>query len=135
MSLFCEAFLPEQQLKESEFVRVLTNIAAKLTLVYRGQSETGLPAIDLRFMLPAGEEVPDFTGMRLHSWDSQGQRLLIESAVPVQAINARNCGDYIVAVMQDAVDNAGDFFAEQSVTFNPAWHHQVIAGLGVLPLH
>ena len=76
MSLYCEAFLPDMSLKESEFVRVLTNIAAKLTQQRHAQKAQGGPAVDLRFLLPAGADKPDFKGMRLPLFKGEGFRLL-----------------------------------------------------------
>ena len=129
MSLYCEAFMPDQGLKETEFVRVLTNIAGKLTLKIHDQAPGTEPDIDLRFLLPAGDDVPLFSGMRLHSYDRRAQRLLIESAVPERLLNSKHCSAYIVAVMQDAIDNANDFFNEQQVGFNSSRQHNLVEGL------
>ena len=130
MSLYCEAFLPDMNLKESEFVRVLTNIAAKLTQQRHAQKVQGGPAVDLRFLLPAGDDKPDFRGMRLHSYSQDCQRLLIESVVPEGFLHSELCTDYILAAMQDAVDNATDFFTEQQVSgFSAADQHRLILSL------
>ena len=130
MSLYCEAFLPDMNLKESEFVRVLTNIAAKLTQQRHAQKVRGGPAVDLRFLLPAGDDKPDFRGMRLHSYSQDCQRLLIESVVPEDFLHSELCTDYILAAMQDAVDNATDFFKEQQVSgFSAADQHRLILSL------
>ena len=130
MSLYCEAFLPDMNLKESEFVRVLTNIAGKLTQERNAQKVSCGPAVDLRFLLPAGDDKPDFKGMRLHSYSQSGQRLLIESVVPESFLHSEQCSDYIIAAMQDAVDNASDFFIEQQVGgFSALDQHRLILSL------
>ena len=127
MSLYCEAFFADMELKDSEFVSELTYIAAKLTQQLRQQEAEAGPTVDLRFLLPKGVDKPDFTGMRLHSYDTLKQRLLIETVVPSALYHSARAKTYILAAMQDAVDNAADFFAEQKVRgYLPADEHERI---------
>ena len=127
MSLYCQAFFSDMGLKDSEFVAELTYIAAKLTQQIRRQDEAVGPTVDLRFLLPVGSDQPDFTGMRLHSYNSSNQCLLIESVVPSALYHSSKAKTYILAAMQDAVDNAADFFTEQQVGgYAPAHEHERI---------
>jgi len=124
MSLFCAAFLPDQTLKECRFVTVLTKVAANLT---RQRALTAKqPDVDICFLLPSEHERPDFTGMRFHSWQPQQTTLRIEAAVPEPMLNSDLTENYIIAAMQDAVDNAAGFFAEINMPFDgDAFHRQI----------
>ncbi|MAK91034.1 MAG: hypothetical protein CMI03_19175 [Oceanospirillaceae bacterium] len=126
MALFCAAYIPDQTLKECQFVSLLTKVAAKLT---RARAHTqDQPDIDICFLLPFGAERPDFRGMRFHSWQQRQSTLKIEAAVPEHMLNSRHTESYIIAAIEDAVDNAADFFGEIKLPFNSqAFHSQIQA--------
>lgn len=134
MSLFCRAFLPDQTLKDSDFVGNLTRIAANLTRQKVSAKSEG-PDLDIRFMLPFEADKPDFVGMRIHSWEEENTTLRIEAAVPNRILEADLSEQYIVAAIQDAIDNAAEFFEEIKVPFDVSAHHGQILAVSDKVLH
>jgi len=72
--------------------------------------------------LPSRQEKADFTGLRLHSFDTASQILRIESAVPEKMLTSSYAERFVIAIMQDAIDAAGEFFSEQHILFNLTEH-------------
>lgn len=117
MNIFIGAYLPDRQLDESPFCQVLIKVAVELAQLRQHSLLNCKPNLDLAFLLPGSEEQPEFQGMRLHSFDSSTQTLKIESAVPRQMIGSSKAEEYVIAVMQDAVDGAYEFFGIQQMPF------------------
>lgn len=117
MSLFIGMTCPDKALDESAFSTGLTGIAAQLAARRSAQLAYGGPDIDVRFLLPGKNEAPTFQGMRFTAWRQAESVLYVESAVPAGLINSLHAETYIVAALQDAIDNAADFFAETGVAF------------------
>lgn len=117
MAIFIGAYLPDRQLDETPFNRALIRVAAGLAGLKQHPLQASLPHIDLHFMMPGKEESPPFEGMRFHSFDSKAQTLRVESAVPSRMLDSAHAEAFVIAVMQDAIDNAEDFFDEQSTIF------------------
>lgn len=117
MSLYIGAYYPDRQLDESLFGQALVKVAAGLAQYRQHPLQMSAPNLDIHFMMPGKEESPNFEGMRLRFFDRQSSTLRIESAVPDRMVNSMHSEAYILAVMQDAVDNAADFFDEQQLSF------------------
>ena len=126
MSLFGGAFLPEQTLKESAFVGALTNVAMNLSRLCSNSFREEMPHLEVYFLLPTETERPDFRGMRFRSWDVQHQTLRIESSVPEHLIESRHSEAYLLAAIQDAIENAEEFFISQNIAFDRASYDQII---------
>ncbi len=117
MTLSIGAYLPDVELDTSTFCQALTGVAIELVQYRQHRLQSNKPNISLSFLMPGREEKPDFEGMRLHSFDASSNTLRIESAVPPQMVQSTHAKHYVVAAMQDAIDGASDFFAEQKVIF------------------
>ena len=117
MALFIGAFLPDRQLDQSAFCKALTKVAIDLARFRRHPLQTSKPNLDLYFLMPGKDEMPEFEGMRLHSFDASSSTLKIESSVPRQMIQSAYAERYVVAVIQDAVDGAHDFFEMEEIEF------------------
>lgn len=117
MALFIGAFLPDRQLDDSAFCKALTKVAIDLAQYRQHPLQTSKPNLDLYFLMPGKDEMPEFQGMRLHSFDTSSNTLRIESSVPKKLIQSTHAEDFVVAAMQDAVDGAHDFFEIKQMTF------------------
>ena len=118
MSLFCGAYLPDNSLNDSTFVSSLTSVALNLTRKFSQSLQKQGPHVDLYFLLPTETEVPDFRGMRFHSFDSKHQRLRLESSVPAHLVDSSHSQAYVLAAIKDAVENAEEFFSAQNINFD-----------------
>lgn len=117
MAIYIGAYLPDRQLDETPFNKALVQVAAGLAQLRQHPLQSSLPHIDLHFMMPGKEESPDFVGMRFHSFDRSAQTLRVESAVPLRMLGSSHAKDFVIAVMQDAIDNAAPFFDEIEAQF------------------
>lgn len=126
MSLHIGMTCPDKALDESAFSSGLTGIAARLATQRAAQLAAGGPDIDLRFLLPGKHETPAFEGMRFTAWREDEAVLYVESAVPASLIHSVHAEQYIVAALQDAIDNAAGFFAETGIAFNQAVWLQLV---------
>ncbi|HEY5140223.1 MAG TPA: hypothetical protein VIJ25_13040, partial [Methylococcales bacterium] len=63
-----------------------------------------------------------FAELRLHSFDTARQILRIESAVPEKMVTSIHAERFVIAIMQDAIDAAGEFFSEQHILFDVSEH-------------
>ncbi|MDO6682088.1 MULTISPECIES: hypothetical protein [unclassified Oceanobacter] len=129
MTLYCGAYLPESGLSDSPFVGALTRVAAKLTSMSGRQTNTEDPHLDLYFLVPGSTDVPPFRGMRFHSFDRTNRRLRIESSVPAHMVGSRHCQAYVLAAIQDAVENAADFFSREHIEFDHQSYDSMISRL------
>ncbi|WP_221796037.1 hypothetical protein [Oceanobacter mangrovi] len=118
MTLFCGAYMPESGLVDSPFVGALTRVAANLTRLPTKAVADASAHLDLYFLLPHGEEIPPFRGMRFHSFDREHMRLRIESSVPAHMLESRHCQAYVLAAIEDALENAAEFFASENIQFD-----------------
>lgn len=126
MSLYIGAFYPDRQLDESLFSQSLVKVAANLAEHRKHSLQVSPPYLDIQFMMPGKQEKPDFTGMRMYEYDSDSSTLRIESAVPERIVNSMHTEEYVLAVMQDAVDNAAAFFESESLGFKTDAYHELI---------
>lgn len=117
MALFIGAFLPDRQLDDSAFCKALTKVAMDLARFNQQSLQAGKPDLDLYFLIPGKDDMPDFEGMRLHSFNADSRTLKIESSVPRQMIQSAHAERYVVAAIQDALDGALDFFQMQDIEF------------------
>ena len=122
MTLHIGSMLPDRSLEESALVHAITKIAATLARLRDQRVQQKTPVLDIMFLLPSRQEKADFTGLRLHSFDRTGQVLRIESAVPDKMVASIHAEQFVIAIMQDAIDAAGEFFSEQHILFNASEH-------------
>ncbi len=87
------------------------------------------PSLDVTFMLPGQLEKPDFTGMRMGGYTTQGDTLFFEKAVPEHILQSTQAPRYVAMVMQDVVVEAESFFREHDMAFDAARWQEVMAQL------
>ena len=122
MTLHIGSMLPDRSLDESAFVKSITKVAIDLARLRDQLVQQKTPVLDIVFLLPSREEKADFEGLRLHSFDSAGQILRIESAVPEKMVTSIHAERFVIAIMRDAIDAAGEFFSERCVLFDLSEH-------------
>ncbi|MGR8935291.1 MAG: hypothetical protein ACU837_13000 [Gammaproteobacteria bacterium] len=126
MTLYIGSMMPDRTLEESELIKGITKIAANLTRLNEHLAQKRIPILDIVFLLPSRYEKAEFTGMRLHSFDRSEHILRIEAAVPENMVDSGHAERYAIAVMQDAVDAAQEYFFEQNILFDAAGHMALI---------
>lgn len=126
MTLHIGSMMPDRALDESALIKAITKIATDLAKL-RGQLiQQQAPVLDIIFLLPSKQEKADFTGLRLHSFNQGSQILRIESAVPEKMVESSNAERFVLAIMQDAIDAASEFFNGQHILFDGTAHLSLV---------
>ena len=118
MTLHISAMLPDRALDECALVKAITKVATDLAILRHHHIQKSLPSLDIVFLLPSKQEQADFAGLRLHSFDSDSQMLKIESAVPEKMLTSIHAERFVIAILLDAIDAAGEYFSEKNMLFN-----------------
>jgi len=135
MTLHIGSMMPDRSLDESALIKAITKIATDLARLRDHHVQKRTPVLDIVFLLPSRQEKADFTGLRLHSFDDAGQTLRIESAVPEKMVASVHAEKFVIAIMLDAIDAAGEFFNEQNILFDAAGHHALVDLISPKELH
>ena len=122
MTLHIGSMMPDRSLDESVLIKAITKVATDLAGLRDQLVQKKMPVLDIVFLLPSREEKAGFAGLRLHSFDHNGQILRIESAVPEKMVTSIHAERFVIAIMQDAIDAAGEFFSEQHILFDVSEH-------------
>ncbi|WP_432695079.1 hypothetical protein ACQUQP_11010 [Marinobacterium sp. YM272] len=134
MALYIGAYLPDRRLDETPFSKALTRVAAGLAQQRQNRVQTSAPNLDLQFLMPGQSELPGFEGMRFHSYDASSNTLRIESSVPGKMLGSSHAEAYVIAAMQDAIDNAKEFFSSQKAEFTSEEYFALIDRLIGVPV-
>jgi len=126
MSLFISVNKPSQQLEKCSIDTAITVLAANAAIEKRSGRLPKGPALDITFMLPHEKDTPLFKGMRMGGYTQENQTLYFESAVPEHIVYSKNASRYVVVTLQDAVDNASEFFTSNNIIFDKAQWHRAI---------
>jgi hypothetical protein len=118
MSFYLNTVTASRELEGSAIDKAIMAMAARIAKIRNAQDNSNSAVIDLTMMLPGKSEKPDFQGMRMTSFASVEKVLYIESAVPEAMLHSEHAERYISAVLQDAFENAKEFFSEQGVSFS-----------------
>ena len=131
MSVSLSVFYPDMQLKESDFNKALTRIAMDLTKPNYKSIQSIAPEVELHFMLAGRLDIPGFTGMRIRTFDTKSNKILIEAAVPKEFNYSAQAHNYVTAAMMDAVENASEFLVEHEIGFDLQGHLALIESLTI----
>ena len=118
MSLYISVNTPSADLSKSPIDNAITFYAASIAMEKRMGSFPQGPKLDITFMLTTHQDSPPFAGMRMGSYDDENQTLYFETAVPEHISDSPIAPKYVQAVLQDAVDNAQQYFNELGVEFD-----------------
>ena len=120
MSIYLNAVTGSRELDGCAIDKAITAMAIRLTQLRKALKNNAGATIDLTLLLPGKNTQPDFEGMRMTGFSSADGVLYIESAVPQKMLHSEHAERYVSALVQDAVANASDFFAEQGMEFASA---------------
>jgi hypothetical protein len=118
MSLYISVNTPSANLDKSPIDEAIIFYATSIAMEKRIGSFPAGPKLDITFMLSTQDDAPSFNGMRMGAYDDQDQTLYFETAVPIHISQSSHAQQYVQAVLQDALDNAQDYFSEIGVEFN-----------------
>lgn len=116
---------------DSQMSRAITHLAAKAVRKgQRGDLPSG-PGLDITFMLPGKLDKPGFQGMRMGGYTDRDKVLYFETAVPETLIQSTQAVRYVELTLQDAIDNAHDFFTQNYREFDRDSWQQVLDQLSL----
>jgi hypothetical protein len=119
MALYISMKTPSPDLDKSPIDEAITFMATHIALEKRnGRIPKNGPALDITFMLSTKDDAPPFDGMRMGGYSDENNTLFFETAVPEGMSRSPNAPRYVMAVVQDAVDHAIQFFAENEIQFD-----------------
>lgn len=126
MSLHLSSMIPDRSLEESEMIKAITKYAIYLAKLRDQPVQSRVPALDVVFLLPSSQEKPDFQGLRLHSFDRAVQTIRIECSVPEKMVNSIYADHFVIAIIQDAIDAANEFFTAERILFDALGHQSLV---------
>ncbi|AEG00964.1 hypothetical protein [Methylomonas methanica] len=122
MTLHISSMIPDRALDESAVFKAITKVAIDWAAFANQPIQKKRPVLNVVFLLPSQQEKADFEGLRLHSFEKDTQTLRIEASVPAKMVESAYAERYVVAILLDAIDAAGEFFNEQRILFDAAGH-------------
>ncbi len=122
MTIYIGSMMPDRSLDESVLIKAITKVATDLVRMRDLLAQKKTPVLDIVFLFPSRQDQVDFAGLRLHSFDTERQILKIESAVPEKMVTSIHAERFVIAIMQDAIDAADEFFSEQHILFDVSEH-------------
>ena len=126
MSIQIVSMMPDSALDECEVIKAITKVAIDLAGQRDQLVQKRLPVLDIVFLLPSAQEKVGFVGLRLHSFNIEGQILRIESAVPEKMLSSIHAERFVIAIILDAIDAADEFFREQNILFDSIGHSAMV---------
>ncbi len=118
MAIYLNVINLSKALDGSEIDKAITRMAAQLMDMRNAFKNSNSATIDLTLMLTTEEAKPDFTGMRMRAYSSDEDTLFIEAALPFAVLHSSQAYPYVSALVQDAIENSADFFAEKQRYFS-----------------
>jgi len=126
VNIYLSVVSASRDLEGSAIDKAITAMAIRLTQLSKTMKDNANVSIDLTLMLPSENQRPDFEGMRMTHYSSTDEVLYIESAVPLQMLHSEQADHYVSALLQDAVENAAEFFSDQGMQFCSAdWQERL----------
>ena len=120
---------PSREAMDSKMSEAITALAAGLIKRGRQDKLPKGPALDITFMLAGKLDKPDFTGMRMGGYTDEENTLYFERAVPEEWLQSPHADKLVNLVLQDALDNATDYFADRGRIFNVTGWKSILAQL------
>jgi hypothetical protein len=122
MTLHIGITMPDRTLEKSQIENAVTRLAERIAIVKRQGSFPKGSTLDVTFMLSSPEDQPRFKGMRMGGYTQEEDTLFFHAVVPHQLSHSDQATRYVSLVLQDVVDNADDFFRENTLCFDaPQW--------------
>lgn len=117
-------------LEKSAIDKAIVRVAAALAR-QRGRLPPG-PGLEVTFFAASADWQPAFTGMRMGGYRAEDPVLRFEVAVPAALAHSPHAPRYVLAVLEDVLDNARDQFDALRIAFDHAgWQRLVSAAARV----
>lgn len=109
---------PSREAMESKMSEAITAMAASLIRKERQGKLPQGPSLDITFMFAEKLDDPGFAGMRMGGYTESDNTLYFERAVPEKLLDSPRAREFVSLVLEDALDNATDYFADRGRIFN-----------------
>ena len=111
-------------LEKSAIDKAIVRIAAALAR-QRSRLPPG-PGLEVTFFAASDDWQPDFAGMRMGGYRAADPVLGFQVAVPAALAHSPRAQSYVLAALEDMLDNARDYFGERRIPFDHAAWQQVV---------
>ena len=118
MTIYLNVVTGSRELEGCEINKAITEMAIRLSAIRKALENNDKAKIDLTLILPAKSQRPDFEGMRMISFSRDDGTLFMESTIPEAMLHSQQAPRYLSALLQDAVENASEFFVENGLDFS-----------------
>lgn len=111
-------------LEKSAIDKAIVRVAAALAR-QRSRLPPG-PGLEMTFFAASADWQPDFAGMRMGGYQTSDPVLGFQVAVPAALAHSPRALAYVLAALEDMLDNARDYFGERRIPFDHAAWRQVL---------
>ncbi len=118
MGIFLRTASASQEHQESLINNAITRAAMTAATQTASEKPPALPVLDISFLLPGKHEKPAFNGMQMGGYTSEEGTLYFQCSVPEAMINSNQAAPYVIAVIDDAISNAVEYFKLIDTDFN-----------------
>lgn len=130
MSISIGASLPNVYLRESDFCHALTRVKSRLLMLNHYSAQHDNMHVKVLFFLPGKYETPRFNGIRISGFDIKTTTICVEISVPKSIVYSDYSEEFIVAEIEDAIDNVNYFLKEMRIPFDSLSYGHLMEALG-----
>jgi hypothetical protein len=128
MALYISMNTPSPDLAKSPIDQAISFMATHVAIEkQRGRLPKTGPCLDVTFMLSSKTDAPPFSGMRMGGYTNENNTLFFEAAVPDGMSRSSLAPEYVATVLQDVVNNASEYFAENDIKFDTEYWRRAIS--------
>lgn len=107
-------------LEKSPLDKAVTRVAVALARQRQQGAIPSGPGLEITFLLASPDLQPDFEGMRMGGYSADDPVLRFHAAIPEHLAHSPTALRYVLAVLEDVLGNAQDYFSERQIPFNHA---------------
>jgi hypothetical protein len=109
-------------LEKSPIDKAVTRVAVALARQRQQGAIPSGPGLEITFLLASPDLQPDFEGMRMGGYSADDPVLRFHAAIPEHLAHSPTALRYVLAVLEDVLSNAQDYFVERGIPFDyPGW--------------
>ena len=118
MGFFLSTALASQEHQESPINNAIIRAAMAAATAAGPENLPSQPVLDISFLLPGKHEKPAFDGMQMGGYTDEENTLYFHCSAPEAMIHSNQAAPYVIAVMEDVISNAVEYFKEIGVEFD-----------------
>lgn len=126
MSITIGASLPNVYLKESDFCHALNRVKTRLSKLNFHSAQNDDTALNIQFFLPGKYESLRFNGIRISGFDVKTTTVYLEISVPKSIVYSDYAEEFLVAEIEEAIENVSYFLKEMRIPFDHASYTQLM---------